>query len=208
MMIDTKLKVVGAAAALAWIGVGPAAAQDSTGVTTRRATFDAGDIAVGARLGMTTAEDVDDMALTYGLQGDYALSRDVLVGGSITHWTEAEGIETVAVTEVEDLALGVHGKFFIGQLGAKTRPYALAGLAWHRLSVTTSDEPKTGGVETLGNDDEDVSGELGLDLAAGAVVRVQETVDIGGEARLRRLMDQTVIASDQLALVGTIAYKM
>jgi opacity protein-like surface antigen len=102
----------------------------------------------------------------------------------------------------------VHGKFFIGQLGAKTRPYALAGLAWHRLSVTTSDEPRTGGVESLGNDDEDVSGELGLDLAAGAVVRVQETVDIGGEARLRRLMDQTVIASDQLALVGTIAYKM
>ena len=55
--------------------------------------------------------------------------------------------------------------------------------------------------------DVDVVGEIGFDLAGGAIYSVEKNLDALGEIRYRNLVDET-IGFDQMAFVGGLNYKM
>jgi hypothetical protein len=175
-------------------------------VAERRARgTEAGTITAGARLGATSVQSLGDPALSYGVYGDYALSPHVLVGGSADYWSKTsvpvEGRRAV----VSDTAVGAQTKYLFSDLTANLRPWAGAGLVWHRFDS----HEEAAGETPIGSNvtNSDIKPRVGADVAAGVLYRLTANVDLGGELRYRKIL-QNVGRLDQTSLAGALSYQM
>jgi len=207
-MIRTILKSVTITAGL----LCPVAAFSQSDVAVEkgaRAGYGPGTIVAGARLGMANVETLGDMLVTYGAFGDYALSNNLLVGGSADYWSKSSLEIEGQQIEINDFSIGAGARAIFTDISAAFRPYAAGGLALHRFSVIQAERTDDTGpkITRFKNVENDVTGKLGADLGGGVLYRVQRDLDVAFDARYRMLFDSNVDL-DQLTFGGAIAYAL
>ena len=158
---------------------------------------------VGARAGMV---DVDNLGSTIGFGGyaEVALTKEIAVRPSLDYWQVTKG-SNVGFAEVEvkvsDLAIGGAVKYTADVAGWSAKPYALGGLAMHRLSVTaTASSDFAPGAEYSA---EAIDTKIGFDLGAGLSYPLPSGLELSGEVLMRNV-DQ----ADLVSLTAGVAYKL
>lgn len=158
-------------------------------------------VLAGARAGVTKVENLGDPVLSYGVFGDTAIDDNFLVGGNIDYWEKSSGTLTQNRVSVNDVSLGVNAKYLFTQMIPPVKPFFLAGLSGHRIASKTAAT-----VNNISQTETKINNELGVDLGAGIMYRVQERVDVLGEARIRNILGGT--SYDQVAFTGGVSYMM
>lgn len=192
------------AVALAAFAATAAWGQEDQFGTERRAIariVPAESVVAGARVGITDVENLGDPVISFGVFGDTALDNDFLLGGNIDYWEKSSGTLTQDRVNVNDVSLGVNAKYLFSQMVPPLKPYVLAGLSGHRIASKT-----TATVNNVTETETAITNEVGVDLGGGVMYRVQERVDVLGEARFRNILGGT--AYDQVAFTGGISYLM
>lgn len=164
---------------------------------------------VGARVGIANVNTIEDNVLNYGVIADYAVTDTLRVGGTFDYWQKPAGTIGEVAYNVNDMAFGAHGKLLLTDLTTRggVQPYALAGLALHRLSRVKKVRGNANDIDPYQTKAESVSGELGLDFGVGANYSVQENIDVTGEVLYRNIIETTV-GLDQLAFTGGVNYAL
>ncbi len=164
---------------------------------------------VGAKVGLANVESISDQTIAYGVSIQYPLDQTIQVGATIDYWNKSSlGIETQQV-QMDDLSFGGHARLMFNKAGATLQPFALAGLALHRFSVsiaeeTDSEDPK---IDRFRKVDDDVAGKLGFDLGGGANYDIQRNLEANGEILWRKLADSTA-NFDQLVFSAGLSYRL
>jgi len=163
----------------------------------------------GAQIGLFNVENVDDLIFGYGVTGDYALTSNVLVGGSLNYWDKNSAAVSTQRVGVSDFSLGAHTKVLFTNLDTPLRPYAIAGLGIHRITskvatATPGEEPL---LQKYRNVNTGVAGRVSIDLGAGVMYQVQKALDVTGQVEYRKLTG-IELAMDQLAFQGGVAYSL
>jgi len=166
-------------------------------------------VTVGAKVGYVNAENIDQGAMGIGIFSDYAVSTNFLVGGTVDYWQQSyETGRSGRRIGVQDLSAGLNSKLIFTNVTTPFRPYASAGLAAHRFTVSVSEQDQENNeVDEWEDELQDVEGELGVDLGGGALYRVQPQIDVSGEFRYRNILEDTV-KYDQWQIMGGLAYLM
>lgn len=164
---------------------------------------------VGAKVGLANVETITDQTFAYGVSVDYPLDNTIQVGATLDYWNKSSlGIEAKQV-QMDDLSFGGHARLLFGKAAATFQPFAVAGLAVHRFSVSISEEtsaedPK---IDRFRKVNDDVSGKLGFDVGGGAFYGVQKNLDAKGEILWRKLADSTV-NFDQMVFSAGLSYRL
>jgi opacity protein-like surface antigen len=165
-------------------------------------------IGFGAQVGSVSVEDLDDMVMSFGAFADYALDKQFTVGASVDYWDETSGQISDNPVEVSNFVVGLNGRWIFTNVNAPVQPYALVGLAVHRIEVSISE--RVGDqreIDQFEQTYEDVEGELGSDLAAGVMYKFDNRINAQAEVRFRSLFDDKV-NFDQVAYTGSLAYRL
>lgn len=158
---------------------------------------------IGARAGMV---DVDNLGSTIGFggYGEVALTKEVAIRPSVDYWQVTKGNDVgLAKVEVKvsDLAVGGAIKYTADIAGWSARPYALGGLAMHRLSVeATASSDFAPGTEYSS---ESSDTKIGLDFGAGVSYPLASGMELSGEVLMRNVDE-----ADLLSLTAGIAYSL
>jgi opacity protein-like surface antigen len=163
---------------------------------------------VGAKLGLANVESISDQTFAYGASVHFPMDPTIQVGATIDYWNKSSlGIQEKQV-QIDDLSFGGHARFMF-KPGAALQPFAVAGLAVHRFSVsiaeaTDSEDPQIDRFRKVGDD---VAGKLGIDLGGGANYGIQRNLDANGEILWRKLADSSV-NFDQLVFSAGLSYRL
>ena len=163
----------------------------------------------GARIGLNDVDGLDDTVASFGAFVDYSVGNNVLVGGTLDYWSDSSGSMFNQSVDVSDLTLGANGKLIFTGVNVPMRPFLLGGLALHRIDVSYSEQDVTDRnvVDRFKERYSDSDSEFGIDVGGGVMYRLQRSIDLLGEVRMRRLNDRS-IDLDQLAFSGAVAYVM
>jgi hypothetical protein len=165
----------------------------------------------GINLAAADVNSLDNNVFAFGIFGDYFATPNFSLGLTLDYWNDSLSDQDRSI-EVDDLALGAHGRFFFPDLPQGFRPFVLGGLAIHRLQVEVDNRSPNA---LLLNDrfveyernTRDVAGELGTDVGAGFMYRVQTSMDMLAEVRYRRILDRNVDL-DQINYSVALSYVM
>lgn len=158
---------------------------------------------VGARAGMV---DVDNLGSTIGFggYGEIGLTKEISIRPSLDYWQVTKGNDVgLASVEVKvsDLAIGGAVKYTADVPGWSVKPYALGGLAMHRLSVevTASSDFAPGANYSA----EESDSKLGFDFGAGVSYPLASGMELSGEVLMRNVDE-----ADLLSLTAGVSYRL
>ncbi|WP_176736737.1 outer membrane beta-barrel protein [Oligoflexus tunisiensis] len=210
-MLNASLRGIACACLLGFAG--PAWSQISSGTDYKRIDImrEPTNWAFGVNLAAADVNSLDNNVFSFGIFGDYFTTPNFSLGLTLDYWNDSMSDRDRSV-EVDDLALGSHGRFFFPDMTQGLRPFVLAGLAVHRFQVDVVNrnpnvEPLTDRFDEYDRNTEDVEGELGADFGAGIMYRVQTSMDMLAEVRYRRILDRTVDL-DQMNYSVALSYVM
>jgi opacity protein-like surface antigen len=165
-------------------------------------------VLVGARVGIVDAESIGNNVGVYGATADYVMSRNFLVGGSLDYWSNSTGTISDNKVDVNDVSIGANSKFVFTETNTSFRPYAMAGVALHRVSISYSQaEASQGAANSYAEKDQDVSARFGVDVGGGVLYQVQRSFDLNGNLVYRKLADESPDL-DQLQVSAGLAYRL
>ncbi|MFW7377268.1 MAG: outer membrane protein [Oligoflexus sp.] len=173
-----------------------------------RESYRSTPINFGANVGYVNVDDLADNVVSFGAFGDYGLSPQFLVGGSLDYWSDTSGVISNNPVEVSSLSAGAHGRWVFTNIEAPFRPFVLAGLAVHRIRVSLSE--RTGddrSIDQFSQVYEDIEARMGADIAGGVMYAVDEQIDVIGEIKHRNLFDDK-IRFDQWAFSAALSYRL
>lgn len=158
---------------------------------------------VGARTGMV---DVDNLGSTIGFggYGEMAVTPEVSIRPSLDYWQVTKGSDVGLAkvkVEVSDLTIGGAIKYAASLPGWTARPYALGGLAMHRLSVNAAVSNDFAAGATYRSEARETK--IGFDLGGGVSYPLSSGMELSGEVLMR-----SVDEADLLSLTAGIAYKL
>lgn len=157
---------------------------------------------VGARAGLV---DVDSLGSTIGFGGyaEIGLSKEFSIRPSVDYWqvTKGSGVGFASVeVKVSDLAFGGAAKYTADIPGWAARPYALGGLAMHRVSLEATASSSYASSEYSYEASET---KLGFDIGAGVSFPLASGMELSGEILMRNVDE-----ADLLSLTAGFAYKL
>lgn len=212
MTIKLSSKLLTAFAILAMAQHASAQQQDTSNlrpaeIQAREAT-QMGSVIFAAKLGVVNVDNLSDNVISFGAFGDYGLSEQFMTGISIDYWQDTSGVISSNSVEVSNLSAGVHGRWVFTNLKAPFRPFALAGLALHRIRVSLSERVNDErAIDQFNQTYEDVENRAGVDIAGGIMYALDSSIDVIGEIRHRNLFDDK-IRFDQWAFTGSLSYRL
>src|SRR5262245_30987389 len=144
--------------------------------TQASAQSDMGFKRLGATVGYISPEDLDG-TLGLGVFADLGTITPVIgLEARLDYWSWSEE-EFGTEVSINDISLGVRGKYLFSIKDSSIRPYLGAGLSMHFLNAEVTFDDGNGG--TMSADDSQT--ELGLDLGGGMATAVSPKVDLIGE---------------------------
>lgn len=187
----------------------PASAQEVKGTTTKALPLTSPDqTTLGVRLGMVNVSNLNNGLISYGAYGDQTVSDNFLIGGSVDFWSLSTGGLSESAVAINDVAIGGNGKFIFTNARATFKPYALAGLALHRISISEGElVDGNSPLNKYREKNNDVSTQASIDLGAGALYNVQRQVDVNG-LLVYRQMASSGANFNQFGLSAGVGYRM
>jgi len=162
----------------------------------------------GAQVGLVNVDNLTDNVVSIGAFGDYGLSDQFMAGGSVNYWRDTSGIIGGNPVEVSDFSIGAHGRWVFTNINTPFRPFALAGLAVHRIRVALSERIDDDlALAQFSQVYEDIEARIGADIAGGVMYAIDDQIDVIGEIRHRNLFDDK-IRFDQWSFSGSLSYRL
>ena len=162
----------------------------------------------GARLGLVSVTGLDSRMLGYGIFFERSLQESVSVGTTLDFWNMSTGGLGDSQWSMNDLGLGVNGKFHFAPNTNSIKPFVSAGLSGHRVSLTRSERSDIDStLQKYQSKNNDVSAQIALDIGAGLVYSTLDQLDLNALV-LYRQFAAAGSNLNQLGISGGVGYRM
>ena len=122
---------------------------------------------VSAHLGFVTGLGMGDASpIAFGAAYEKPIMKNVSLGGSFDHWS----INETAGVSVSLSSLAGYGVYTFNNIKAPVKPFAMGGLAMHRVSVGPYSDT-----------------DIGLDIGAGARYDIDKKISVKGQFQIRQI---------------------